>query len=458
MRKLPCERPILEAINMTRFLDHITDIALDATTKGLPLADGSIRLGDIGQQQWNVSRGDMMLPVLILRDDHLRNNLEVMRRFADHHGVVLAPHGKSTFCPQLYRDQIELGGAWGITASTVPQAALVAQSGVENVLIANEIVGRANVEQLVKLRHAHPGKSFMTLVDSLGAMEELVRYGAPRLQSGERLQVLLEVGFAGGRAGVRDMHQAEEMIRALIARRDIFEFVGIECYEGLVSCPTPEETIKSVDQLLDMSVDVFRLARELDAFEPHVQPILTAGGSVFFDRVVERYRLAQLGSDVRIVIRGGSCLTYDHGIYRRQLAAMDSRGGLDMPEGRVSAVETFTPALELWAAVLALQDAQIAVLNMGIRDLPYDLGLPVPLRHYRDGELIAKLDGPDSGYKVTASNDQHCYMSYPSDAAIAVGDFIACGISHPCTAFDKWDVVYRVDSDFNVIGAVKTFF
>jgi D-serine dehydratase len=200
------------------------------------------------------------------------------------------------------------------------------------------------------------------------------------------------------------------------------------------------------------------LAAAKGAFADHAETILTAGGSVYFDRVVERYRLAQLGPGVRVILRGGSSLTYDHGVYHRQLVAMDDRGGLDLPEGRRKAAETFTPALELWATVLTLQDAGVAVLNMGIRDLPYDLGYPVPLRLYRDGEMLTELDRPDGGIKVTASNDQHCYMSYPKSLDIRVGDAVACGISHPCTAFDKWDVVYRVDGDFNVIGAVKTFF
>jgi D-serine dehydratase len=41
---------------------------------------------------------------------------------------------------------------------------------------------------------------------------------------------------------------------------------------------------------------------------------------------------------------------------------------------------------------------------------------------------------------------------------VRVGDLFAFGISHPCTAFDKWRLVFRVDDDFNVTGAVKTFF
>ena len=443
---------------MTSLLQKIDEQQLDATTKGLPLADRSIRLGDVGRQGWNVARGDMMLPLLVLRDSHLRNNLEVMKRFAQHHGVSLAPHGKSTFCPQLYRDQMQIGGSWGITAATVSQATLVAASGVDNILIANEVVGRANVEQLVALRHAWPKASIYHLVDSIGAMDQLATHGGPKLEPGERFTVLLEVGFPGGRAGVRTREDGIAMVRALAERREQFDFVGIECYEGLVSAETPEATIAEVDRLLDLAAELYFHAYRNGAFGGRAETILTAGGSAYYDRVVERFREAQKVPGTRIVLRGGSCLTYDHGIYQQRLAELDARGGLDMPHGRAKALETFTPALELWAAVASMQDRGIAVMSMGIRDLPYDLGYPVALRQYRDGKLLRELRAAGAPYQVTKSNDQHCYMTYPDGADLAVGDLVAFGISHPCTTFDKWNVLYRVDDAFNVTAAIRTFF
>src|SRR6185312_14720210 len=93
------------------FIMSILDSELDAKTKGIPLAAGKVRLGEVGRQSWNVLRGDMMLPVLVLREARMKSNLRTMRDFADHHGVVLAPHGKSTLCPQLYLDQMEIGRA-----------------------------------------------------------------------------------------------------------------------------------------------------------------------------------------------------------------------------------------------------------------------------------------------------------------------------------------------------------
>ena len=88
-------------------MTKVLDLELDAKTKGVPLARGSVRLGDVGKRGWNVVRGNMMLPLLTVRDARMKNNMRLMRGFAAHHGVALAPHGKTTMCPQLYREMIE---------------------------------------------------------------------------------------------------------------------------------------------------------------------------------------------------------------------------------------------------------------------------------------------------------------------------------------------------------------
>ena len=105
-------------------------------------------------------------------------------------------------------------------------------------------------------------------------------------------------------------------------------------------------------------------------------------------------------------------------------------------------------------------------MTMGLRDMPYDMGYPIPLRQYRDGALLRDLAGAvtgghadsDRAFRITGSNDQHCYLSCGADAGIRFGDVFSFGISHPCTAFDEWDVLYGVDSDYNVTRALETFF
>ena len=91
-----------ERFVQSEFVNSILAMPLDSRSKGIPVSAGAVRLADVGARGWNVPRGDMMFPLLTVRRDHMRNNLRIMREYAAHHGVYLAPHGKTTMCPQLY--------------------------------------------------------------------------------------------------------------------------------------------------------------------------------------------------------------------------------------------------------------------------------------------------------------------------------------------------------------------
>ena len=69
-----------------------------------------------------------------------------------------------------------------------------------------------------------------------------------------------------------------------------------------------------------------------------------------------------------------------------------------------------------------------------------------------------------AGIEVTALNDQHGFLSFPADlpAPVAVGDQLRLGLSHPCTAFDKWGLIPVLDDadldDPVVVDLVRTYF
>jgi D-serine dehydratase len=252
------------------------------------------------------------------------------------------------------------------------------------------------------------------------------------------------------------MDGALEVLQTVKTHSTVLELAGVECYEGTINLPDPDETIRAVDCFLDFAFAVFARARTMGAFADRPEVLLSAGGSSYFDRVAATFAPAHRDPGTRIVLRGGSYLTYDHGFYARKMRELQRRGGLGARSGSIDPTTALQPALELWALVQSLPDPEMAIMTMGIRDLPYDLGYPFPLRQHRDGTLLREV--ADGGYTVVNSNDQHCYLRYPRGADIRVGDLFAFGISHPCTAFDKWDVLYRVDEEFNVLEALKTFF
>jgi D-serine dehydratase len=173
---------------------------------------------------------------------------------------------------------------------------------------------------------------------------------------------------------------------------------------------------------------------------------VSAGGSIFFDVVADKLREPwPSGADVRVVLRSGCYLTHDDGIYERD----SPFAGLDDPALR------FRPAIEVWSVVLSRPEPTLAILGFGRRDVSIDAGLPVP-RSARTstGEPIELAHGMEA-FKL---NDQHAFCRIDPGVRLQVGDLVACGISHPCTALDKWRVIPVVDEDLRVVEAIATFF
>lgn len=90
-----------------------------------------------------------------------------------------------------------------------------------------------------------------------------------------------------------------------------------------------------------------------------------------------------------------------------------------------------------------------------MRDASFDQGLPVPLRVFRDG---VEQQGLAESLSVTRLNDQHAFVSVAAESALAVGDVIAFGISHPCTCLDRWRVIFGLDEAGVVARALPTQF
>jgi D-serine dehydratase len=401
-------------------LDALLAEPLDGRFRAFPDTAGRVRLSDAGAQGWNVARGDLPFPVLTIDDGAIDHNLRTMHRWCGEQGVAIAPHGKTTMAPLLFRRQLA-AGAWGLTAATGFQAAVMAAAGAPRIILANEVVGTAEAARVAAL--LRDGVAVYTLVDSVRGVELLD--GALDAAGGGPLKVLLEIGAPGSRAGARDDETAHAVAEAVHRSRHLV-LAGVEGWEGVLGKDRSDATLDAVDALCERAA---ALAAELDAagrFEGSEQILLTAGGSSFFDRVALKLRASGLSRPCRTVLRSGCYLTHDHGLY----------DGLSPLSGELK------PALMLWADVRSLPESGLAIVGFGKRDAPYDAGLPTVLSH--------------PGFEVVATNDQHAFVRYEGD--LAVGDVLRLGISHPCTAFDKWPALPLVDDQANVVGAVRTIF
>jgi D-serine dehydratase len=430
-------------------LDDLLRDELDVCVKGMPPAAAPLRLGDIGRRGWSLLRGDLPLPVAVLKRAALDHNSRWMRRFLEMTGARIAPHGKTTMAPQLFDRQLA-DGAWGITVATVGQMMVCRRFGVGRVLLANQLVGQQEIATVAAELREDPGFDFYCLVDSLEGVRRLAD-GAGAASIGRPIQVLLEGGFVGGRTGCRTAAEALAVARAVKAAAPRLALRGVEGFEGLLTSGALAEQDAKVAAFLDDLVEIARLCagEKLFADGP---VILTAGGSAFFDLAATRLHNAVAPDGVEVVIRSGCYLTHDSKSYRDLVARLMER----MPAAK-SLGEGLRPALEVWAYVQSRPEAGRVIATMGKRDVGFDVTLPVLEQWYRPG-LHAAPQPADTLGAVVALNDQHAHIEVPADAPFQVGDMLSFGVSHPCTTFDRWQLLYEVDGGYDVIGAVRTFF
>ncbi|MGN6648481.1 amino acid deaminase [Trinickia sp.] len=427
---------------MTLTMTRYSAASIDPLGKGLGIVpSASVPLDSAVNLEWNLLAEDVSLPAAVLYADRIEHNLKWMQDFVTEYGVKLAPHGKTTMAPQLFRRQIETG-AWGITLATAHQTRAAYHGGIERVLMANQLVGRRNMGVIAELL-TDPDFEFFCLVDSPDGIDQL---GTFFKAAGRRLQVLIELGVPGGRTGVRDEAQLEAALSAIERHAGTLVLAGIELYEGVLG---DEQAVRA---FLRRAVQTTHALAQAGRFQ-RTPAILSGAGSAWYDIVAEEFAAQSKAGAIEVVLRPGCYLTHDVGVYKKAQSEILARNPIARKMG-----EALLPALQLWAYVQSIPEADRAIVGFGKRDAAFDAGMPVPARHYRPGSSAPREIAPSEGWEVTGMMDQHAYLRIEPGADLKVGDMLAFDISHPCLTFDKWRQLLIVDKQYRVTEVVETFF
>lgn len=407
---------------------------------------------------------DLPTPVLTLDAGAVAENTAAMAAWArgaggaGGRGVDLAPHGKTSMAPALWRAQLA-AGAWAVTVATPWQLAVALDAGVPRVLVAGPLLD-ARVHALAA-RSLAGGRAQRVLAWADG-VDVVAATAAARAASGADddgappLDVLVELGAAGRRTGARSLDAALATARAVAAAPGL-RLAGSAGYEGAL-----------VHDASPASLDVVRAwLRELRALHLRLRDegllagldgraaVVSAGGSAFFDLVADELAdlhdpLGEVGPPTRVVVRAGASVAHDDGFYATVTPALRGTG------------PALRAGLHGWARVISRPDPGLALLDAGKRDLPFDEGLPVAqaVRRGGRGPAAPLADGEAT---TTALNDQHLFLRLTGDAErLAVGDVVRLGLSHPCTAFDRWGLLPVLDSagtdEPRVVGLLRTVF
>jgi D-serine dehydratase len=424
---------------MTQAKPVQVDEQIGCLNKGLGALEQPATSEEIVRLGWNLLREDLGLPAAVLYRDRIEHNLRWMQRFMNAYGARLAPHGKTTMAPRLFQMQIE-GGAWGITLASAHQAMVAHAHGVRRVLMANELVGRKNMQVVAELLK-DPDFEFYCLVDSAAGVDLL---GAFFSERGLTIRVLLELGVMGGRCGVRNEEQLGEGLEALARWKGVVDLCGVELYEGVLK---DEQNIRAFMRRA-CAVTSELVAQGRFAGGP---ALISGAGSAWYDVVAEEFSAAKFGDAVEIVLRPGCYITHDVGNYEMQQKRILTSNPIarEMQSGLV-------PALQIWTYVQSIPEAELAIVQMGRRDAAFDSGLPTPALHFRPGNTEPQ---PTSArWEVTKMMDQHSYLKIAPEDDVRVGDMVGFNISHPCLTFDKWRVLSILDEKYNVVDVVQTYF
>ncbi|MCF3172407.1 amino acid deaminase [Streptomyces sioyaensis] len=420
-------------------LQELAQERVDHRFKSLPPDAQGLTVSELAAERRNLFDGGFTTPVLALSAEAVEHNLALMETYAERHGLAFAPHGKTCMAPQLFARQLEYG-AWGITAAVPHQVRVYRAYGIQKIFLANQVVDPVALRWLAAELAADPGFQLICYVDSLRGIELMDR--ALREAGATRpVDVVIELGAGeGARTGVRTDTECLELADAL-AGADTLRLVGVAGYEAEVPDATPELVTAWLRRLVALAVEFDKAGRFADLD----QIVVSAGGSAWFDAVAEVFaEIPELSAPVLKLLRSGAYVSHDDAHYRRLT-----------PFNRIPAEGALHPAFRLWAQVVSRPTPEQAFLNAGKRDAAYDLGLPEPqvVRSGRDGS-----ERPADRLTVTKLSDQHAWVTTERAGDLEVGDWVALGLSHPCTIFEKWQLIPLVEQDGTVTDFIRTFF
>lgn len=287
-------------------------------------------------------------------------------------GVSLRPHFKAHKCTRLMARQLAAGAASGVTCQTAAEALVLASAGFADILVANEIVDPAALDELAR---AAARAAVTVAVDALVHVEQLERTAQA---AGVRFGVMIELDVGIGRCGLPfDSAQLLPIARAILSSPSL-DFRGLQAYEGHLQMREDREVRRT------MLWQVYAQVRH------------------------ERRRLERAGLLCEMVSGGGTGtleLAAAAGVVTEVQAGsyvlMDARyAALDLP---------FEPALFVAARVISRRGPNSGVLNVGLKELSAEYGPP---------------ESPDPAISVIGLADEHARITIRSGELPRIGDLV----------------------------------
>jgi D-serine deaminase-like pyridoxal phosphate-dependent protein len=279
-------------------------------------------------------------PALLLDLDAFERNVATMAEAA--RGLRLRPHAKSHKCPEIALRQIA-AGAVGVCCQKVSEAEAMVDGGVGDVLVSNEVVGRAKLARLAGLAKRARVSVCVDDPGNVGDLDDAAR------AAGVRLDVLVEVNVGANRCGVEPGTPALGLARVVAGARNL-RFAGIHAYQGAAQ---HLRTVAERSAAIAVAADKARRTRELLEDEGLECECVTGAGTGTF--------LYEKASGVWTELQPGSYIF------------MDADYGRNAWEGFPS----FAQSLYILTTVMSAPVPGRAVVDAGLKAHSVDSGNPL---------------------------------------------------------------------------------
>jgi D-serine deaminase-like pyridoxal phosphate-dependent protein len=238
------------------------------------------------------SKNDVDTPALCLDLDVMEANIRSIVAICRQHGVNWRPHTKCHKSPAIAQKLIQ-AGAIGVTCAKLGEAEVLAAGGIQDILIANMIVGPQKLARLVALRrHADP----IVCVDHA---DQAVAFNQAMLESGQTVRVLVEVNIGMNRTGIERGEPALDLARRVHEMPGL-KLAGIMGYEGhLLTLPDPPDKATKIRDALAVLVETKRQLQERGL----PCPIVSCGGTGSFAYSIREPEVTEL--------QAGGCIFMD---------------------------------------------------------------------------------------------------------------------------------------------------
>ncbi|MBN2456262.1 MAG: DSD1 family PLP-dependent enzyme [Sedimentisphaerales bacterium] len=345
-------------------------------------------------------KSELMTPCLLLDIEAVDKNINKMAAFFSSLECKLRPHAKSHKLPLIAQKQIE-AGAIGITCAKLQDAEAFINAGIDNVLIANEIVGSEKIRKLIDLSGR---ANIIVCVDSFDNTCEL---SLAAEEKGQKLDILIEVDTGLNRCGVAPGKPVLNLLQKIMELNRI-NFRGLMGYEGGLFIMAEDEKIKVCRQRNRALVKTKELLQD----KGFTVEIVSAGGA-------NTYNITGLCPGIT-EIQPGSYVTMDD---------WNKKYGLD-----------FEQAITILTTVISRPVEDRAVTDAGLKAISTDHGLP---------RIINR-----KGITVQALNEEHGKLTLSGQACeLAAGDKLEIAPTHGCTTIPLYDK-YIAIKDSHVVDVL----